>query len=67
MAKFVETKTISVSCPVCDSAQVVRHGKQQGEQRYRCRACAKVFTDNRPRTFDAHGRCRMAALLDTWR
>ena len=46
MAKFVETKTISVSCPVCDSAQVVRHGKQQGEQRYRCRACGRTFRAN---------------------
>ena len=43
MAKFVEMKTISVSCPVCDSAQVVRHGKRQGVQRYRCSGCGLAF------------------------
>ena len=46
MAKFVEKKTISVSCPVCDSAQVVRHGKYQDEQRYRCRGCGRTFRAN---------------------
>ena len=43
MAKFVETKTISVGCPVCESEEVVRHGRQQGVQRYRCQSCGRTF------------------------
>src|SRR5881398_3468189 len=37
-----------VRCPACDSATVIRHGRDdtQGErQRYRCKACAARFDD----------------------
>ena len=39
MAKF--TKAITVNCPYCDDAHVVKDGKSgTGKQRYRCRNCA---------------------------
>ena len=56
-----------MECPHCQSSDNFKYGVRVGRQRYRCRACAKVFTDNRPRTFGAHGRCCVATLLDTRR
>ena len=41
MARFVQLVTIQ--CPECDSAQVVRDGKRNGYQRYRCNDCRKYF------------------------
>ncbi|SET89993.1 Transposase zinc-ribbon domain-containing protein [Salinibacillus kushneri] len=32
-------------CPHCTSEHVVRFGKYNGLQRYRCKACSKIFTD----------------------
>lgn len=32
-------------CPHCSSEYVVRFGKYNGRQRYRCKACSKTFTD----------------------
>jgi transposase-like protein len=32
-------------CPRCGSRQIVRFGKRGGTQRYRCKACARTFTD----------------------
>ena len=43
MAEFAETTTYTVSCPACESAHVVKIGKQSGQQRYRCRGCKKDF------------------------
>ena len=41
MAEF--TKTYTVNCPICQSSDVVKDGKQSGEQRYRCKPCQKKF------------------------
>ena len=46
MAEFVETVTKTVDCPACGSAQVVKVGKQNGQQRYLCRGCSKKFRSN---------------------
>ena len=44
MAKF--TKTVTVNCLYCSDEHVVKDGKgAQGKQRYRCRNCAKRFTE----------------------
>jgi transposase-like protein len=32
-------------CPHCESEHVVRFGKHNGRQRYRCKSCSKTFTD----------------------
>ncbi len=32
-------------CPHCASGHVVRFGKYNGRQRYRCKCCSKTFTD----------------------
>jgi transposase-like protein len=32
-------------CPHCTSQHVVRYGKSQGRQRYKCKACRKTFND----------------------
>ncbi|MGF9711426.1 IS1595-like element ISPana1 family transposase, partial [Paenibacillus naphthalenovorans] len=32
-------------CPHCSSEHVVRFGKYNGRQRYRCKCCGKTFTD----------------------
>lgn len=32
-------------CPHCVSENVVRFGKYNGRQRYRCKCCSKTFTD----------------------
>lgn len=46
MAKFTKTEEITVNCPYCDSTDVIKHGRQKGEQRYHCRdGCGKTFTD----------------------
>ncbi len=46
MAKFTETTTIEVVCPKCGSERVRKAGQQNGQQRYRCNACAKWFRQN---------------------
>ena len=43
MAEFKTEVTYSVVCPVCQSTDVKRDGKQSGEQRYRCKPCQKKF------------------------
>ena len=43
MAKFAETTTYTINCPVCESDHVVKDGKQSGEQRYKCKPCQKKF------------------------
>lgn len=41
MAEF--TQTITVDCPHCAAADVVRVGQRNGYQRYRCEGCGKWF------------------------
>ena len=36
-----------MECPHCQSSDNFKYGVRVGRQRYRCRACTKVFTDNR--------------------
>ena len=35
-----------MECPHCQSSDNFKYGVRAGRQRYHCRACAKVFTDN---------------------
>lgn len=35
----------TVSCPNNDGGKIVKHGKQAGKQRYRCRTCGKAFRE----------------------
>lgn len=46
MAEFTSTITTVVNCPDCASAAVIKHGKQSGQQRYRCKDCRKAFRYN---------------------
>ena len=50
MAEF--TKTVTVNCPYCASASVVKNGKRSGYQRFKCKGCDKSFSD----TGAVHGR-----------
>lgn len=50
MAKF--TKTVTVNCPYCESESVIKYGKQNGKQLYKCKSCKKRFND----TGALHGR-----------
>lgn len=34
----------SPDCPSCKSSEVVKYGRRSGTQRYRCKACGKVFS-----------------------
>ena len=36
-----------MECPHCQSSDNFKYGVRVGRQRYRCRGCATVFTDNR--------------------
>ena len=46
MAKFSETKTYEIHCPICASDHVVKVGIRNGQQRYLCRNCKKKFRAN---------------------
>ena len=46
MAKYTQTTSISLNCPVCSSERVVKMGKRNGYQRYLCRECRKAFQDS---------------------
>ena len=46
MAEYVETITITVNCPSCESGRVGKVGVRDGQQRFRCRDCKKVFRNN---------------------
>ena len=43
MAKYKAVHTTTVTCPVCEGAHVIKHGKRGGYQRYLCRDCKKAF------------------------
>ena len=39
---------MSISCPSCESKQIVKNGKiHNGKQNYRCRDCGRQFVENR--------------------
>ncbi len=46
MAEYTETVAIKIHCPDCDSPDVVKHGFQNGQQRYRCKPCGNRFRYN---------------------
>ena len=46
MAEFTTSTTYAVNCPKCAGDRVVKDGKQNGQQRYRCRNCQKKFRAN---------------------
>ena len=43
MAKYTQTTSVSLNCPVCSSERVVKDGTRNGYQRYLCRGCDKRF------------------------
>ena len=60
MAEF--TKTVTVNCPYCDSAAIVKYGRNStGHQRYRCKPCGKSFLD----TGAVHGRKASSEMIGT--
>jgi transposase-like protein len=40
------TETGHIGCKFCKSSQVVKNGKRNGKQFYRCKICGKQFVDN---------------------
>lgn len=46
MAEYTETITTKIHCPDCDSPDVVKHGFQNDQQRYRCKPCGNRFRYN---------------------
>lgn len=34
-------------CPYCKAERIVKHGKINGRQRFRCKSCGKTFNDFR--------------------
>ena len=51
-------------CPKCQSIEVVKNGKVQGKQRYKCKSCSLQFTRLTPRGRPAQERA-MAVTLYT--
>ena len=52
------------SCPKCQSIEVVKNGKVQGKQRYKCKSCSLQFTRLTPRGRPAQEKA-MAVTLYT--
>ena len=50
MAEFADIRT--VNCPYCGNSKVVKNGRRDGYQRYRCKPCGKQFKH----TGELHGR-----------
>ena len=45
---MVFDEAVSISCPFCNSARIIRHGKTSANiQRYRCRFCGKTWVHNK--------------------
>ena len=44
-ADYIQTTRRATSCPYCGNAKIVKNGKQNGKQRYRCKECSKQFND----------------------
>ena len=51
-------------CPKCQSIEVVKNGKAQGKQRYKCKSCSLQFTRLTPRGRPAQEKA-MAVTLYT--
>ena len=51
-------------CPKCQSIEVVKNGKVQGKQRYKCKSCSLQFTRPTPRGRPAQEKA-MAVTLYT--
>ena len=51
-------------CPTCQSIEVVKNGKVQGKQRYKCKSCSLQFTRLTPRGRPAQEKA-MAVTLYT--
>ena len=51
-------------CPKCQSIEVVKYGKVQGKQRYKCKSCSLQFTRLTPRGRPAQEKA-MAVTLYT--
>ena len=51
-------------CPKCQSREVVKNGKVQGKQRYKCKSCSLQFTSLTPRGRPAQEKA-MAVTLYT--
>ena len=43
VTKYTTTKTVTITCPACNSDKVIKAGRNRGYQRYECKACAKWF------------------------
>jgi transposase-like protein len=41
---IVENSVLIETCPHCQSNLIVKNGKRQGEQKYKCKSCFLVFT-----------------------
>ena len=48
MAKFSQTTTLTVNCPLCESEQVIKRGKRNGVQVYGCKSCGRKFRHDMP-------------------
>ena len=46
MAEYVATITTKIHCPDSDSPDMVKHGFQNGQQRYRCKPWGNRFRYN---------------------
>ena len=46
MAEFTETISYSVMCPSCKGGHILKHGQQNGQQRFKCQSCNKAFRNN---------------------
>jgi transposase-like protein len=44
--------TYALSCPACQSVDVIRHGRTSQHQRYRCKECGLTFSDGPKRPDD---------------
>lgn len=66
MTTFIESKAVTLSCPVCESDSIVRHGQQRGEQRYRCRTCDATFRSNNTMPRRRLSNDRLGSVLDMY-
>ena len=46
MTTFSESFTTKIHCPDCATGKVIKHDKQNGQQRYFCKSCKKAFRYN---------------------
>ena len=46
MAEFKVTSTHTINCPTCKNSQIVKVGKRNNQQRFKCNTCNKRFRAN---------------------